>query len=78
MNKLSQQVLNYTSNSCNYEIDEILEKLVSEIKEMNGLYIEECAVVDEGNQYIIGLETYTKELFTPLCDPNITMLVPTI
>lgn len=65
--KLSDKVHDYISDTMNYDMDELLERLVENIPEMkfDGKHtasLDECAVV-WGDDYLMDLDDYTKQVF---------------
>jgi len=65
--KLSDKIQDYISETMNYDMDELMERLVENIDEMkvNGKHtasLDEC-VVEWGDDYLMDLDDYTKRVF---------------
>lgn len=75
MNKLSDKVHEYISETQDCDIDELFEKLIEGIPEMtlNGKYdipiaLDECEIYWGDDHYLIGLDDYTRKIFKNTCE----------
>ena len=80
MNKLSQQVYDYISDTSNYDIEDVLERITSDIKTLkykaNNISLDECGIYwGNGNDYYVDdLDTYTREVFKKTCEMVINVI----
>lgn len=81
MNKLSQQVYDYISDTSNYDIEDVLERITSDIpklklKNNNQISLDECGIYwGNGNDYYIDdLDSYTREVFKKICEMIINVI----
>jgi hypothetical protein len=76
--KLSEKVEDYISDTMNYDMDELMERLVENIDEMkcsNGqtTALDECCV-NWGDYYVMDLDDYTKKIFKEVVDRVINVI----
>lgn len=76
MNKLSQQVYDYISDTSNYDMEDVLERITSDIPDMKGLYVEDCSIMDGDllNGYVMALDDYTREVFKKTCEMVVNVI----
>ena len=72
--RISEQVYEYITDTQNYDMEDVLDKLTEGIKTLkykaNNISLDECGIYwGNGNDYYIDdLETYTKEIFKKACE----------
>lgn len=73
--KISEQVHDYIADTQNYELEEVLDKLTENIKQMRDennfqIALDECSIYwgDTEDDYLLCLDEYTREVFKKACE----------
>jgi hypothetical protein len=72
--KISEQVYDYISDTQNYDMEDVLEKLTEELRsrsyKFKNMTLDECSIYwGNGNDsYVDDLENYTIEVFKKACE----------
>lgn len=79
--KISEKVYDYISDTQNYDMEDVLDKLTVDIKRLklkdnSQISLDECGIYwGNGNDYYVDdLDSYTREVFKKACELVINVI----